>query len=130
MIKNQGRQILAGEDADLDGIVRCLRHALGPGNKDGGDGVQPGIPARVRVAVQLTAQGNIKTGFLFCLAHRGSFQAFPVIDETTGNSPAIGRITAFDENDAVAKLDDDVNGGGRITRGWPRTRIRSRIHGR
>src|SRR5262249_1319943 len=57
---------------------------------------------------------DVERGLLVGLAARRVADAFPRVDESAGNRPAVRRVSPLDEHDAVADLDHDVDRGQRV----------------
>ena len=60
MIESEGKtDFPPGEDRDVRGIVSGDGRAPGPGDENRGDGVLPGIPARVGIGVELARPAGL-----------------------------------------------------------------------
>jgi len=95
-------------------IVRGLRLALAPGDEHRRNGVEPRVPRRVGVGVELAEEFDVERCLLAGLADGRLLERLAVVDETAGQGPAGGRVLALDEDDAarfpaVHDFDDDVD---------------------
>lgn len=116
VIKNKGMgKGGLSENAGMFGIIGCLQPALGFGNKNRCYRMMSGIAGWIRIGMKLLHQFHIQGCFLFGLPDGSIFQGFSVIDKAARQSPAIGRILSFDQDDAVIDFNNDVNGDQRVT---------------
>jgi hypothetical protein len=59
---------------------------------------------------------NLQGGFFLGFPKGSGFQTLTIVDKTTGQCPALGKIFSLDQYDsASAKLDNDIHRGQRAT---------------
>ena len=68
------------------------------------------VPAGIGIGVKLPQASHLKAGFFFGLPQRGCFIGFSVIDKTSGQGPAKGRILPLDQDYLVTDFDNNING--------------------
>lgn len=115
MIEGQGPVPVAGiGDNGPSGVVGALGLAPRPGHEDGRDGVETGVPRRVRVGAELAQELDLERGLFTGLAAGGRLERLAVFDEPAGQGPPGRGVAALDEDDAAPPaspdLDDDVDG--------------------
>ena len=113
VVKGQGtRDILSAEDAYFLGIILSFGLAFGSGDKNGGDGMETGVAAGLRVRMKLGDNLDAEGGFFFGFAYGGFFKRLAVVHKSAGKSPAVRRIFSLDEDNArfsVFAFDFDDN---------------------
>ena len=83
VIKSQRRrQGVRVKNPQVLGIVSGPGSALGPGNKNGAEGMAPGVAIRVGIGVHLPHQAYLERGLLSGLPDGCLLQGFPVIHKT------------------------------------------------
>jgi hypothetical protein len=102
------------EDDGPLGVVGAFGRTRRPGQKDRRDSVETGVPGRVGVSAELADEADFEAGLFAGFADGGGFERLAVIHEPARQSPAMGRVLAFDEDDAPdpparSDLDDDVD---------------------
>lgn len=120
MIEGEGQAPVAGiEDDGRSGVVGAPGKALGPGQEDRRDGVEPGVPRRIGIGAQLAEELDVERSLLAGLPDGGGFERLAVLDEAAGQGPSGRGVLPFDEDDTAAPsaavdLDDEVDGRDRI----------------
>ena len=76
------------ENPEILGIVSGPGGAMGPGNKNGAEGMTPGVAIRVGIGVHLPHQVYLERGLLSGLPEGCLLQGFAVIHKATRQGPA------------------------------------------
>ena len=76
--------------------------------------MEAAVATWIREGMELSFQGDFQAGLFMSLSDCRLFKGFTVVNKTTGQSPAVGRVFSFDQYNAVVDLDNDVNGGDRV----------------
>ena len=114
MVKGQLGEVVPRKEPDLSRIVTGHGDAVRSGQKDRGGRMLPGITVRIRLGMKLTQTGHVKAGLFPGLPHRRRLKRLSIIDKSTGQRPAEGRVLPFDQHDPAFNLDDDINSRGRV----------------
>lgn len=104
MVEDYGRwEIVFRKELRPFRVVGASWLAARRGDKNRGDRVVAGIAPRVGVAVKLLDQLDVERRLLFGLSYCCPFQAFPIIDEPSGQRPTVGRMLSLDKHDPAVR---------------------------
>lgn len=115
MIKDKFRQVLQGKNSHPARIVGRPGDTGCLGDKDRGRGVHSGVAARIGIGMKLSGQVDLQARLLESFPDRRLFKGFAVIDKPARQGPPEGGVFPFYEHNAPIELDNDVNGGYRIS---------------
>jgi len=75
----------------------------------------PGIPVWIRIDPELSQIDKVKSGLFFCLPDDRILNRLTIVDKSTRQGPAIGRILPPDQDNTITVADDGIDGWDRVT---------------